>query len=605
MSLVTVVWSMIAAACLTLAAVHFPVWWRNRGAQTTLAFALAAISTAGIAFCELVMLKAPTPNAYATALRWAHVPILVLMIALAGFAFHYLGGRRWLAATAIGLRLVSLVVNFTVGENLNWLEVQALRDVSFLGDVVRVPVGVGNPWMAIGQAGVFVMMIFFADASVTAWRQGRRVVAITVGSILTSLVIAGGGLAMILFWGAAVVPYTLTLFCLGIVVVMAYALSTDLLRAKQLVVDLSEKEQAAALAAEAANLGTFTRDIPRDRIEASDEWRELFGFAPDETLSLESLLQKIHVDDRAGFSESTARAIRDGGEQHAEFRLPLPDGRIRWIAAIGRIEFDARRQPLRSRGACIDITSRKLAEQEMLRLRQDIAHVGRVSVMGQLASALAHEINQPLSAILRNAEAAALFMQDPSPDLVEIAAILEDIRKDDQRAGAVIDRMRTLLRRQEVEMKPLDVPQMLDDVFTLLRPDAAARHIALDIDAGSDLPPVHGDRVQLQQVLLNLILNAMDALGAEGGDRRKVAVAAQRRGSATLEFSVADNGTGIPPAQVDRVFEPFFTTKTTGIGMGLSISRSIVETHGGRLWAENNAGSGATFRFTLPIATGT
>jgi PAS domain S-box-containing protein len=603
MSFVTVVWSMIAAACLTLAAVHFPVWWRHRGEQTTLTFALAAVSTAGIAFCELGMLKASTPQAYATAVRWAHVPIVVLMVALAGFAFHYLGaGRRWLAATAIGLRLVSLVINFTVGDNLNWLEVQGLRDISFLGDVVRVPVGVSNPWMAVGQLGTFLLMVFFADASITAWRQGRRTAAIVVGSILTSLMLLGGALAVVLFWGTVQAPYTLTLFCLGIVVVMAYALSTDLLRAKQLVIELSEKEQEAALAAEAANLGTFTRDIPRDVIEASDEWRELFGFAPDEPLSLGGLLQKIHVDDRAAFGESTARAIREKGEQHVEFRLPLPDGRIRWIAAIGRVEFDSRGRPLRSRGACIDITSRKQAEQETLRLRQDIAHVGRVSVMGQLASALAHEINQPLGAILRNAEAAALFMQDPSPDLAEISAILEDIRKDDQRAGAVIDRMRALLRRQDVEMKALDVPQMLDDVAALLRPDAAARHIALEIDVPPDLPQLKGDRVQLQQVLLNLILNGMDALGTTVGNGRKVAVTARREGRDLLAFSVADTGTGISAAQIDRVFDPFFTTKTSGIGMGLSISRSIIEAHGGRLWAENNAGCGATFRFTLPVA---
>jgi|KBSMisStandDraft_5_1062788.scaffolds.fasta_scaffold09668_3 PAS domain S-box-containing protein len=603
MSFVTVVWSMIAAACLTLAAVHFPVWWRNRGAHTTLAFAFAAVSTTGIAFCELAMLKAPTPHAYSNALRWAHVPILVLMVALAGFAFHYLdAGRRWLAATAIGLRLVSLAINFTVGENLNWLEVYSLRDVAFLGDVVRVPSGVSNPWMAVGQLGVFLLMIFFADASIAAWRQGRRAAAIVVGSILTLLMLSGGGLSVVLYWAGAQAPNTLTLFCLGIVVVMAYALSTDLLRAKQLVVELSEKEQEAALAAEAANLGTFTRNIPQDAIEASDEWRELFGFASDDPLSLGALLQKIHVDDRAAFGESMARSIRDRGEQHIEFRVPLPDGRMRWIAAIGRVEFDSHGRPLRSRGACIDITSRKQAEQEMLRLRQDIAHVGRVSVMGQLASALAHEINQPLGAILRNAEAAAIFLQDPSPDLAEIAAILEDIRKDDQRAGAVIDRMRALLRRQEVEMKPLEVPQMLDDVAALLRPDAMARHIALDMDVPPDLPRLRGDRVQLQQVLLNLILNGMDAVGSDAANGRRVAVAARREGRDTLAFSVADTGTGIPSARIERVFDPFFTTKASGIGMGLSISRSIVESHGGRIWAENNAEGGATFRFTLPVA---
>ena len=603
MSFVTVVWSMIAAACLTLAAVHFPVWWRNRGARTTLAFALAAVSTASIAFCELVMLKASTPQAYSTALRWAHVPIVVLMVALAGFAFHYLdAGRRWLAATAIGLRMVSLFINFAVGENLNWLEVHSLRDVAFLGDVVRIPIGTSNPWMAVGQFGVFLLMIFFADASITAWRQGRRAAAIAVGSILTFLMLSGGGLAVFLFWAGAQAPNTLTLFCLGIVVVMAYALSTDLLRARQLVVELSEKEQEAALAAEAANLGTFTRDIPRDVIEASDEWRELFGFVSDEPLSLGALLQKIHVDDRTAFSESMARSIRGRGEQHVEFRVPLADGRMRWIAAIGRVEFDARGRALRSRGACIDITSRKQAEQEMLRLRQDIAHVGRVSVMGQLASALAHEINQPLSAILRNAEAAAIFLQDPSPDLAEITAILEDIRKDDQRAGAVIDRMRALLRRQDVEMKPLEVPQMLDDVAALLRPDAVARHIALEITVPPDLPRLRGDRVQLQQVLLNLILNGMDAVGSDAAHGRKVAVTARNEGRDTLAFGVADTGTGIPAARIERVFDPFFTTKASGIGMGLSISRSIVEAHGGRIWAENNAEGGATFRFTLPVA---
>ena len=499
---------------------------------------------------------------------------------------------------------MSLVANFTVGENLNWLEMHSLRDVSFLGDVVRVPLGVINPWMAIGQAGVLLLMIFFAEASITAWRRGRRAAAMVVGSILTLLMLSGGGLAVLVYWAGVQAPNTLTLFCLGIVIVMAYALSTDLLRAKQLVVELSEKEQEAALAAEAANLGTFSRDIPRDVIKASDEWRELFGFTPDEPLNLNAMMQKIHVDDRAAFGESMARAIRDRGEQHAEFRLPLPDGRIRWIAVIGRVESDSRGRPVRSRGACIDITSRKQAEQEMLRLRQDIAHVGRVSVMGQLASALAHEINQPLGAILRNAEAAALFMQDPSPDLAEITAILEDIRKDDQRAGAVIDRMRALLRRQEVEMKPLDVPQMLDDVATLLRPDAAARHIAFEIDVPPDLPRARGDRVQLQQVLLNLILNGMDAIGAKGGDRRRVAVTARRQAPDTLEFSVADTGTGVAAGQIDHVFDPFFTTKTTGIGMGLSISRSIVEAHRGRLWVENNAEGGATFRFRLPVEVG-
>ena len=603
MSLVTIVYSMIAGVCFTLAAVHLPVWLRNREARATLAFAIAAICSGAIACGELLMLTAATPAEYAAAQKWNNVPIALLLLALAAFGYHYLrAGRLWLAMVGIGLRLVAMAINFGIGENLNFLEVTALGSTHYLGEEVAFAIGVRNPWMVITQLDAFVLMLFFADASITAWRHGRRTVALLVGGSLTFFMLASAGRSLLVFWLEVQLPSMVSLFSLGVVLVIGYALSMELLRARQIANELGERELQATLAAEAANLGTWTRDIANGTVRVSKKWRELFGFAPGEPLTMPAVLQRVHVDDRAAFDDRLAQAARDGGDYHTELRLALPDGQTRWIAAIGRVAFDARGRPLRTRGACIDITARKHQERETLRLRQDIAHVGRVSVMGQLASALAHEINQPLSAILRNAEAAALFMQDPSPDLAEITAILEDIREDDQRAGAVIDRMRALLRRQEVAMTVLDLNQVLGDVAMLLRPDAAARQVAMELDVARDLPPVHGDRVQLQQVLLNLILNAMDALRSEGDRHRRVAVTARRDGPAILEVSVADTGPGIPAAQIDRVFDPFFTTKTTGIGMGLSISRGIVETHGGRLWVENNADRGATFRFTLPVA---
>jgi len=247
------------------------------------------------------------------------------------------------------------------------------------------------------------------------------------------------------------------------------------------------------------------------------------------------------------------------------------------------------------------VTARKEAEQEMLRLRQDIAHVGRVSVMGQISSALAHEINQPLGAILRNAEAAALFMQDESPDLHEISAILEDIRKDDQRASAVIDRIRALLRHEEVAMTTLNVRALLGDVATLLRPDAAARHVGLEFGVPADLPAVRGDQVQIQQVLLNLILNAMDAMAEMPPDRRTVAVEVARDAK-FIVVSVRDRGRGIAADSLPKVFESFFSTKHRGMGLGLSIARSIVEAHGGRIEARNGPVHGAVFRVELPAA---
>jgi len=603
MSLVTVVWSMIAAACLTLAAVHLPVWWRNREARATLAFSVAAICTAAIALCELAMLKAATPADYAAAQRWMNLPVALLLVALAGFAHHYLDARlRWLAVTAIALRLVSLVINFAVGESGNFLHVTSLHAVPLMGEQVAMAVGERNPWRAIGQIAIFLLMLYFIAASVHAWRNRRRLAAVLVGGSLTFFMAASLARAFLVSWQGGNAPSTVSLFALGVIGVMGYALGADLMRARQLVVELREREREAELVADAANLGTWTRDIVRDNLVASKKLRELFGFSPDERLNGEDLVRRIHADDRAAFRDRLNQAARRRGEYQNEFRLVLPDGGLRWIAVLGRVDFDAKGNPLRSRGACIDVTARKEAEQEMLRLRQDIAHVGRVSVMGQISSALAHEINQPLGAILRNAEAAALFMEHESPDLHEISAILEDIRKDDQRASAVIDRIRALLRHEDVAMTTLNVRALLGDVATLLRPDAAARHVGLEFGVPADLPAVRGDQVQIQQVLLNLILNGMDSLEGLHDRPRSVTVTARRDGAGRVEISVSDTGHGIDADDFGRIFEPFFTTKSKGIGMGLSISRGLVEAHGGRLWAENTA-IGATFRFTLPIAS--
>ena len=210
-----------------------------------------------------------------------------------------------------------------------------------------------------------------------------------------------------------------------------------------------------------------------------------------------------------------------------QYRLALPEGGERWIAAAGRVEYTASGAASRMQGVCRDITERRQAQQETQRLQHEIAHVGRISMMGQLASALAHEINQPLGAILRNAEAAELFMQSETPDLEEIRAILADIRADDQRAGNVIDRMRALLKRHDLDTRMLDVAELVGSVADLARSDAATRQVKLEVEVPADLPPVRGDRVHLQQVLLNLILNGMDALNGAGPEDRRVTVSAR------------------------------------------------------------------------------
>ncbi len=365
---------------------------------------------------------------------------------------------------------------------------------------------------------------------------------------------------------------------------------------------LAESEEHMSLAAESANLGLWVWDIVRDEFWVTPRFRSMFGFRPTEQITFAVFRVRVHPEDREAMERQVRSALAEKLSYESQYRLALPDGGTPWIAASGRVEYAASGVATRMHGVCRDITVRRQAQLETLRLQHEIAHVGRVSMMGQLASALAHEINQPLGAILRNAEAAELFMQRESPDLEEIRAILADIRADDQRAGSVIDRMRTLLKRHVLDTQLLDLTELVGNVAELARPEAATRHVKLTVDLPADLPSVRGDRVHLQQVLLNLILNGMDSLNGGGPDSRRVSVSARVDPARTVEIAVSDTGQGIDAEKLAHVFDAFFTTKPNGMGMGLPISRTIVESHGGRLWAENNNGSGATFRFTLPPA---
>lgn len=240
------------------------------------------------------------------------------------------------------------------------------------------------------------------------------------------------------------------------------------------------------------------------------------------------------------------------------------------------------------------------AEAQIERQRTELAHVSRVSTMGQLASALTHELNQPLGAILRNAEAAEIFLQNNPPDLEEIRAILTDIRRDDKRAGNVIDRMRALYKRRSLVLNPLDLREIVEDTLALTRTDAAAREVKLAAHIPAQLPGAQGDRVHLQQVLLNLILNGMDAMTAMPKARRTLMVRLSETRHGNLRVDVTDHGTGIAPEDASRIFEPFFTTKLNGMGMGLAISQTIIEAHGGDIWVDSRLSEGTTFTFILP-----
>jgi two-component system, LuxR family, sensor kinase FixL len=288
-----------------------------------------------------------------------------------------------------------------------------------------------------------------------------------------------------------------------------------------------------------------------------------------------------------------------------EEQITDAQGRVRWLQTVKRpiIERDGSAKQLL--GASTDITKRKETETELREQRAELAHMARITTMGELAASLAHELNQPLTAILSNAQAALRFLSSRPADIEEVREILQDIVKDNNRAGEIIRRMRALVKKEQTEFESLDLAHLIRDVVTLVHSDTVLHNVKIELKLDGNLPTVRGDKVQLQQVVLNLLLNAFDAMNDDSvGGEREVNLMLQRNGMDLVQASVRDCGTGLSGDKLDKIFQPFYTTKGEGLGMGLSICRSIIEAHGGRLWAENNADHGATFYFTVPVERG-
>jgi len=244
---------------------------------------------------------------------------------------------------------------------------------------------------------------------------------------------------------------------------------------------------------------------------------------------------------------------------------------------------------------------RQQAEIEAHHRVAELAHLNRRATVGELSGAIAHELNQPLAAILRNTEAAEMMLHSRSPDMEELREILTDIKHDDERAGEVIRRLRRLLGKAPLEPQEIDLNEVLSEVFAFLSAQALARRVMLTTSLATPAPHISGDRIQLQQVILNLVMNSMDAIDNSGSRDRVIIGRATTVDGASAQVSIEDSGPGIPVGKAEEIFEPFFTTKTAGMGMGLSIARTIIESHHGHIWAENQNGGGAVFRFTLPL----
>lgn len=733
MNWIDIVWPILGAASLTLGLVHLLAWFRQRSLPAHLMFSIAGGSVAAAAIFELLMMRAETPAAYAGLLRWAHVPVALLAISLVGFVLlRFNAGRPWLGLSVCALRLGALLANFQTGANLNFQSISALEGVEvWAGDSIVVPVGEPNPWMLMGVLSNLLLVLFLIDAIVTVWRRGdvdrRRRALMVCGSIATFLLLAN-------LWTAAIVldwirgPLTLNVAFVAVIMVMSFELGGDVLRAAQLARKLSDSEaklreskQRIQLAAHAAGIGLWTWDLESNESWFTEASNDLLGLERGQHIGRETLLTRIHPEDRQVIEQARNTAIHGTGVYECEYRLQAPDSRVRWIAAKGRVEYAPSGAPRFIRGVLFDVTERRQAEErfrlvvdgaptamlmvdragcitlanaqaervfgysraellgtgiemlvpessrsdhagdrcefaahphvrpmgatrelygrrkdgrevrveigltpitiaddpyvlasvtdisERLQLereaalqRDELAHLSRVTLLGEMSGSLAHELNQPLTAILSNAQAALRFLQHDTPDLGEVHDSLVHIVEADKRASEVIRRLRAMLRKEQATFQQLSINEVVRDVFRLINSDILTRNVIVTLDLAPSLPLISGDRVQLQQVLLNLVINACDAMD-QVSTGRSLTVRTQLVPGPAVEVAISDVGRGLPEDDPDSIFTPFVTSKRDGIGLGLPICRTIVQAHRGSLWATNNASRGATLHFVLPI----
>jgi PAS domain S-box-containing protein len=366
------------------------------------------------------------------------------------------------------------------------------------------------------------------------------------------------------------------------------------------------REQAYLTDAQSmAHIGSWAFNlITHELLHSSEENARLYGFDPNEgPISAERFFDTQHAEDAPHVNATLERAVREGTDFYLdEYRIRHTDGSIRFLCAIGHRNLSG--EPGDYVGVCMDITDRKRAEEERERLRQleaDLAHINRVNMMGELAAALAHEIKQPIAASVTSANALVRWLAHDPPDLVRARATATRIEQDGNRAADVINSLQSFFRRSTTaKHQRVDLKEIIGEMTGLLRAEADRHSITIDTELDADIPKFLANRVQLQQVLLNLMLNAIEAMKDTGGE---LTIRARADEDGRLLVSISDTGVGLQPENSERIFDPFHTTKPQGTGMGLTITRSIIESYGGRVWASANLGAGATFSFTLPGET--
>lgn len=589
---------MNAGACFTLAAFYAVVWSKQRTNLAYLLFSCTALAGAAISGFELRMLNATTVAQYETLIRWIHVPVWVLTVSFVAFAQHYLrAGRPWLAWSIYALRTLVLILNFSSPVSINFDKITEIRQFSWAGEIMSVPVGISNAWGLVSQISLFVLLIFAVDTTITVWRRHDRLRALLIGGSMVFATILAWHVPIVI-WGVVEAPFFLAFTYTGVVAAMAYELSRDMARAARLTSDLELSQKRFNLAADSADLGMWEWDLEKDEIWVSPTRRAELGFPASGRITFEELISRWHAADRDKVRHAVNQAIQQGKDYQAEFRVIRTNGDIQWVCARGRVQVDDQGKPKRLTGVSIDITARKKAEALAHRQRGELERLRQ-----QKTAFLEREVaertrleREVIESCAREQRRIAYDLHDGvGQQLVGIALsakLLEQQLRaqrpaEADKAAAIVRLANEAARQARLTARSLEGADGVGDLKTAL--ESLAMNISENCCVrstvkanGASLPISAPVAAQLYRIAQEAVRNAV-----EHGAAREVLMQLTF-GERDMLLTVQDDGEG-------------FNKKTNGNGMGLRIMRYRAQCIGGSCDVQSGPGKGTTVCCRVPL----
>jgi signal transduction histidine kinase len=601
MSWITIVWSMNAAACLTLAAFYCVVWCRQRENWVYLLFSSSAVAAAAVAAFELAMMHAETVGRYEALVRWIHVPVWVLIVSFVVFVRLYLhAGRPWLAWSICALRTVVLILNFVLTPSINYRQITSLRQFSWGGEIVSVPIGVANPWGLLSSVSLLLLLIFFIDATITVWRRGDRRRALVVGGSMILGAILAWHVPLVI-WGIVDIPFFLCFAYSGIVVAMGYELSNDIALAAQLACELELSDKRLNLAADSADLGLWDWDLSKDEIWVTPTRRSQLGLPVSGKITFEDIISRWHADDRDKVRQALRDAIENGKDYDAEFRQVLADGSMRWVATRGRVQVNKQGNPIRLLGVSMDITARKEAELQAQKHRDELEQLRqeKTALLEKEVTERARLEREVIEICAREQRRIAYDLHDGvGQHLVGIALnaklLEEELRAaysaEAEKASAIVRLANEAARQARLTARSLEGSDGVGDLKTALQALIASLRRDCRVEGrvkadASNLPVSGPVAAQLYRIAQEALHNAV-----EHGGAREVEIDLAFNHE-TLVLTVRDDGKG------------FDTSAGLNGGMGLRIMRYRAQCVGGSCEVQSNGAKGTIVTCRVPLHT--